>query len=566
MATPEYDLDDILNEIISKNVGEDIKSKVDEIDKAKQGITEEKEPKLPVEKDEPKPVQAEEPPKAEVKSEPKPEVKEEPKPAVKEEAKPVKEEKPPVKEEQPKPAPAEKKAEPVKTEKPKEVNKAKEDTSLEDIDVPFLESNREVPADEVNESVSLLELGGYEREEEPKRVRKEKQKNSKRKWRKTKAGKICISIILVLVLAIGGTGGYAVWYVNDMLNNITEQGSDNASTTTDEWKGMDELTESFDTINENEYSASYRDMVKKWYYNGEPASSSNVLNVMLIGEDTRGSEISDSGTRADSAIIGSVNTQTGEIVLTSILRDAYVYYETTPGDESTGRYGKINGAMAFGGVDCYINAVERMFKVNIDNYVIVNFTSFQKIIDSLGGVTITMTNAEIREINNHPGTYGKVRIDGEAGDLRLSGEQALAYCRIRHLDSDNVRADRQKTVLLQLFKQIKGASTMKLAELATTLMPYVKTGFTKKEVLSIGQYALSHGWISYKTVTYTVPTNETNTDGTAITTCKGGTYYGEWIWKVDCPLAAQILQKKIYGKSCINLAENRQNFAALSDY
>ena len=563
MATPEYDLDDILNEIISKNVGEDIKSKVDEIDKAKQ---EEKEPKPPVKEDEPKPAKAEEPPKEEVKNEPKPVVKEEPKPAVREEANPVKEEKPPVKEEQPKPAVPEKKAEPVKTEKPKEVNKAKEDTSLEDIEVPFLESNKEVPDDEKNESVSLLELGGYEREEAPKSVRKERKKNSKKKWRKTKAGKICISIILVLVLAIGGTGGYAVWYINDMLNNITEQDPDNASTTTDEWKGMDELVESFDTINEGEYSASYRDMVKKWYYNGEPASSSNVLNVMLIGEDTRGSEIADSGTRADSAIIGSVNTQTGEIVLTSILRDAYVYYETTPGDESTGRYGKINGAMAFGGVDCYINAVERMFKVNIDNYVIVNFTSFQKIIDLLGGVTVTVSAAEIREINNHAKTYGNVKLSTEPGEQLLSGEQALAYCRIRHIDSDNARADRQKTVLLSLFKKAKDASTMKLAELATTLMPYVKTGFAKKEILSIGQYALSHGWISYKTVTYTVPTNETNTDGTALTTCKGGTYYGEWIWKVDCPLAAQILQKKIYGKTCIYLAENRQNFAALSDY
>ncbi|MDE5670288.1 MAG: LCP family protein [Eubacterium sp.] len=566
MGTPDYDLDDILNEIINKNVGEDIKAKMDEIDKAKEALK---------------------------KEEDKPE-KEEPKPQIKEDVNPKKEMKPseisPAK--APEPKKEESKAEAVKKEKKPEVPEKtaaanasatvvyKDEPKKEEpkipakppvkmdfnIDEPFLESNREVPNDEADASVNLFELGGYETENMPRRARKDKNKNSKKKWRKTKVGKICISLILVLAIAIVGTGGYAVWYVNDMLNGITQQDPDTPNTTTDEWKGMDEFYENFETINENEYSSSYRDMVKKWYYNGEPVSSSNVLNVMLIGEDTRGDEISESGTRADSAIIGSVNTQTGEIVLTSILRDSYIYYETTPGDESTGRYGKINGAMAFGGVDCYINAVERMFKVNIDNYVIVNFTSFQKIIDSLGGVTVTMSAAEIREINNHPNTYGGVSISGEAGDLLLSGEQALAYCRIRHLDSDNVRADRQKTVLLSLFKKVKDASTMKLAELATTLMPYVKTGFSKKEILSIGQYALSHGWISYKTVTYTVPTNETNTDGTTLTTCKGGTYYGEWIWKVDCPLAAQILQKKIYGKTSISLAENRQNFASLSDY
>lgn len=574
MGTPDYDLDDILNEIINKNVGEDIKAKMDEIDRAKeeakQGDKPEKEKPQP-----PKEAKAEQPAKPPVKADvPKKEapnneqakaeaVKNEPQAPKKETvakstATVVYKEEP--KKETPKAAPAAPKA--VKKEQEAKPS-VKSDFNM---DEPFLESNREVPKDEAEGSVNLFDLGGYAAEEAPRSVRREKKKKSKKKWRKTTAGKICISLILVLAIAIVGTGGYAVWYVNDMLNGITEQDPNTPNTTTDVWKGMDEFYESFDTINENEYSSSYRDMVKKWYYNGEPVSSSNVLNVMLIGEDTRGDEISDSGTRADSAIIGSVNTQTGEVLLTSILRDSYVYYETTPGDESTGRYGKINGAMAFGGIDCYINAVERMFKVNIDNYVIVNFTSFQNIIDSLGGVTVTMSAAEIREINNHPNTYGGVSISGEAGDLLLSGEQALAYCRIRHLDSDNVRADRQKTVLLSLFKKVKDASTMKLAELATTLMPYVKTGFSKKEILSIGQYALSHGWISYKTVTYTVPTNETNTDGTALTTCKGGTYYGEWIWKVDCPLAAQILQKKIYGKTSISLAENRQNFASLSDY
>lgn len=556
MGTPDYDLDDILNEIINKNVGEDIKAKVDEIDRAKEALKEEDKP----EKEEQKTQLTEDvnSKKEEKLSENAPVKKSEPK---KEEA--VKKEKKP---EVPEKTVANTTATVVYKEEPKKEEPQIPEKTDFNIDEPFLESNREVPNDEPDASVNLFELGGYETENMPRRARKDKKKNSKKKWRKTKVGKICISLIFVLAIAIVGTGGYAVWYVNDMLNGITQQDPDTPNTTTDEWKGMDEFYENFDTISENEYSSSYRDMVKKWYYNGEPVSASNVLNVMLIGEDTRGDEISDSGTRADSAIIGSVNTQTGEIVLTSILRDSYIYYETTPGDESTGRYGKINGAMAFGGVDCYINAVERMFKVNIDNYVIVNFTSFQKIIDSLGGVTVTMSAAEIREINNHPNTYGGVSISGEAGDLLLNGEQALAYCRIRHLDSDNVRADRQKTVLLSLFKKVKDASTMKLAELATTLMPYVKTGFSKKEILSIGQYALSHGWISYKTVTYTVPTNETNTDGTTLTTCKGGTYYGEWIWKVDCPLAAQILQKKIYGKTSISLAENRQNFASLSDY
>ncbi len=554
MSDRSFDLDDILNEIISKNVGEEMKAKVDELDKAKQ--EEAFEADKPVEDTEN--IQEEETIKeAETEEQ------------VSEEAVPQKAE------DDNKSDAAELKTdepdlqEAVETDEEEETEEQPENSSEQEEAAAFefehILDEDSSTADNDRENIDLFELGGYDK----KTVKKNKDKNRK-KWHKTVKGKIFIFVIVLLFAAIAGTGAYGFWFVNHALDTITDNNPDRNqdNSTIDSWTGMDEFSESFITINEDSRAnvSSYRDMVKKWYYNGEPARSSNVINVLLIGEDTRGEDISDKGTRADSAIIASLNTSTSEIVLTSILRDSYIYYETTIGDESTGRWDKINSAMSYGGVNCYINAVERNFKVNIDNYVIVNFSSFQKIIDTLGGVRITMTNAEIREINNHPGTYGNVSINGQAGELLLDGEQALAYCRIRHIDSDNVRADRQKTVLLQLFKQLKDASAFKLAEVVTNLLPYVKTGYSKSEIISIGQYALSHGWISYKTVTYTVPTNETDTDGTAITTCKGGTYYGAWVWKVDCPLASQILQKKIYGKTSIVLSENRPNFSALSDY
>ncbi len=554
MSDRSFDLDDILNEIISKNVGEEMKAKVDELDKAKQ--EEAFEADKPVEDTEN--IQEEETIKeAETEEQ------------VCEEAVPQKAE------DDDKSDAAELKTdepdlqEAVETDEEEETEEQPENSSEQEEAAAFefehILDEDSSTRDNDRENIDLFELGGYDE----KTVKKNKDKNRK-KWHKTVKGKIFISVIVLLFAAIAGTGAYGFWFVNHALDTITDNNPDRNqdNSTIDSWTGMDEFSESFITINEDSRAnvSSYRDMVKKWYYNGEPARSSNVINVLLIGEDTRGEDISDKGTRADSAIIASLNTSTSEIVLTSILRDSYIYYETTIGDESTGRWDKINSAMSYGGVNCYINAVERNFKVNIDNYVIVNFSSFQKIIDTLGGVRITMTNAEIREINNHPGTYGNVSINGQAGELLLDGEQALAYCRIRHIDSDNVRADRQKTVLLQLFKQLKDASAFKLAEVVTNLLPYVKTGYSKSEIISIGQYALSHGWISYKTVTYTVPTNETDTDGTAITTCKGGTYYGAWVWKVDCPLASQILQKKIYGKTSIVLSENRPKFSALSDY
>ena len=304
-------------------------------------------------------------------------------------------------------------------------------------------------------------------------------------------------------------------------------------------------------------------MIKSWYYNGTPVSSTHVLNVLLIGEDTRGTEITDEDTRADSAIIVSINADTKAITLTSILRDSYCYYEVTEGDEESGKYGKINEAMMYGGIDCYIRAVENNFKVNIDNYVIVNFDSFASIVDTLGGITVEMTEKEINEINNHPSRYGGVRIDAQPGLVDLNGEQALAFCRIRKIDSDNERANRQKTVLLQIFEKMSGASTVRSLEVANSLMPYVMTGFSKSEIIDIGTYALRHGWLSFTTYTQTVPENTTDENGAVITTCRGGNFYGTWCWKVDFPLTAQLLHQSIYNKTNIQLAEDRPDFDKL---
>lgn len=390
---------------------------------------------------------------------------------------------------------------------------------------------------------------------------KKKKKEKKKASKLTKALRAII-IILVLLIIGGAVGIY--FYVNSSLNQVTDPPE--KTETTDEWTGMNVLVENFSPIYEDGDVYSYRDMLRTWYYNGSPASSTHVLNVLLIGEDTRDEEITDEDTRADSAIIVSINIDTSEITLTSVLRDSYCYYEVTEGDEESGRYGKINEAMMYGGIDCYIRAVENNFKINIDNYVIVNFDSFESIIDTLGGITVEMTQAEISEINNHQSRYGGVTIDAQPGLVDLNGEQALAFCRIRKIDSDNARADRQKTVLLQIFQKMSGASTVKSLEVANSLLPYVKTGFSKSEIIDIGTYALRHGWLGFTTYTQTVPENTTDENGEVITTCRGGTFYGVWCWKVDFPLTAQLLQQSIYDKTNIQLAEDRPDFDDLPLY
>ena len=384
--------------------------------------------------------------------------------------------------------------------------------------------------------------------------RKEKRKEKKKKKKKNTAIRvICILLIIILSACL-----VVFLYVNNALNQVTDD--DNPQSTTESAMAMDKLIENFQPIEETDAAqiSSLQDMIKQWYRNGTPASSSRVLNILLVGEDTRGKDVLESGTRADSAIIASLNADTKQIKLTSILRDAYAYWETTPGDESTGKFDKINAAMSTGDIHTYINAVENLYKIKIDNYVIVNFTSFEKIIDTLGGVELELTRAEINEINNHPKRYGKVYIektfDGNKGTLKLTGKQALAYCRIRKIDSDNMRANRQKICISKVFSDMKDASSVQLLKILNDMVPYIRTDMSKNNIVKTAKYALKEGWINFDIKSSNVPEYRNDESGA------GGIFYGTWCWKADYPMDAYMLQMDIYGKSSITLARTRVDY------
>ncbi|MDE6155361.1 MAG: LCP family protein [Eubacterium sp.] len=388
------------------------------------------------------------------------------------------------------------------------------------------------------------------------------QEPEQEKFFKTKKGKIVKAVIIILVLLIVAAGAFAVYFVNNMLNNLADDEDDDVSYQAVEYyNGMDFLQEDFPMIEEQSaYDVySYKEYLKYWYQNGDPVRSSHVLNVLLIGEDTVEEEILDTS-RADSAIIASVNVDTGTIHLTSVLRDLFVYYEDASGE---GHYGKINESAMYG-MSNYINTLERYYKISIHNYAVVNFASFPKIIDALGGVDINITTREINEINNNPYVYGDAGLvtiektfEGTEGVMRLDGLQALAYCRIRHIDSDNVRADRQKAVLNELFNKAKTAGTLDTVKLVNQLSQYTKTGYTKKELVSIGNTALRDGWLSFEIQSSNVPALENSKGGETFPV------YRAWIWLADIPKDAYELQQKIYGKSNIQLSENRPDYISM---
>ena len=212
----------------------------------------------------------------------------------------------------------------------------------------------------------------------------------------------------------------------------------------------------------------------------ELVSDKNVRNILLIGCD----EASGGSSRSDSIMIASVNKSTGKITICSILRDTHLYI---PGK----REAKVNSAYAWGGANLLIQTIEHNFGIRIDDYATVNFEMFTALVDGLGGVDVEVTEDEADYINNrHKYGYEKKPDAFESGEsVHLNGYQALWYSRIRKLDSDFMRTQRQRKVISAIASKIKNQinpiGAFGLISTAKEVAPYIETTLSNSDFWSL---------------------------------------------------------------------------------
>lgn len=341
-----------------------------------------------------------------------------------------------------------------------------------------------------------------------------------------------LSICIVAVIVVGIK-------FSDMMGGIYDPGNANPLV---EGETL-EAEEDFETMFGVSDAASLNDALKKWSNNGgEKMSSKNVINILLIGQDGDGGKKSNG--RADSIIIASVNKATKTITLASIMRDSYTYMNVDGRD----RYEKINASCYYGGPKGVIEVVEKNYKIKIDYYASVYFGSFKDVIDALGGVTVPVEPGLASYINR---TSSQKIQSGDA--VLLNGAEALVYSRVRYYysDSDVSRTANQRRVINGIMQKARGASVTELYNVVEAVLPYMKTNMRQSKILSYGKQALTEGWINYAMQQETFPTLDTR--ATASISHAGS------CWVVDYPLAAQQLQKLLYGKTNIALDPNRVN-------
>ena len=293
-------------------------------------------------------------------------------------------------------------------------------------------------------------------------------------------------------------------------------------------------------------SANGKEYLYNWSRNSvSPMSRSDVINVLLIGLDSRtGLQY---GGRSDTLILLSLNKTTKKINMTSFFRDTYCYINNN-GKES---YGKINSSYAKGGANCLIDTIESNFKVDINYYVTVDFSTFEQIIDALGGLKVTVQEYEaayIRKTEKISMPSGK--------NVTLNGKQALLFSRIRKCDpdSDVSRTRRQRMVITSLINTAKNASVTEINSMLNTLLPYVRTNLTQSEISNYIAEAVFGGWMNYEIVETTLSDSDVFKTG----------YVGESsVVFMEFPVAAQRLQKAIYGETNITINEGDQTMFSL---
>lgn len=338
--------------------------------------------------------------------------------------------------------------------------------------------------------------------------------------------------IFVVIMAVG------IGYVSSKLDIINYDDKKETSVSGDANKIYEE--EEFEIMQAIDSASSYNDFIYKWANNGgELRKSKNVINVLLLGLDSE--DALEKGGRSDTILLASLNKKTKKIYLTSFFRDTWTYMNIGGED----RYNKINSAYFYGGDEALIDTFEKNYKIDVDYYCAVDFSSFTDIINALGGITVEVQQYEAEYINRttvHTIDYGPA--------VKLNGWEALVFARIRKSDSDSdvSRTRRQRLVISAFIESAKGASLSQLNNALDKLFKYVKTDLTKMQILGYAAQALSGGWMDYEI-------EQVNLSDPEIF-CTG--YVGNSaVVFVDFPMVAETVQKAIYGDSNVVNTEDR---------
>jgi LCP family protein required for cell wall assembly len=261
-----------------------------------------------------------------------------------------------------------------------------------------------------------------------------------------------------------------------------------------------------------------------------------IENILLIGLDGTNDKFPK---RSDTMIILTIDKLNKSLKLTSLARDTLV---KIPGRGEE----KLTHAYAYGQEELLMQTINENFDLDIKDYAVVNFKSFIDIVDIIGGVDINVNEKEIHHLNevikecygvNHEDTKN-IEYITSSGNHNLNGYQALAYARIRKLDTIYKRDERQRLILTNIAHKLSDVSISKYLQIAKSILRHIKVNIAFNKIIDLA--FIAHELASYDISQLEFPISEYREEGRI---GEKGTYVVKW----DKNKNIELLHQFIYG-------------------
>lgn len=372
-------------------------------------------------------------------------------------------------------------------------------------------------------------------------------------WQKFLGLKLWIRIVAIVLVVVLALGLVAYGYIHSKyrLMNISD-GKFAGTEVSAEGDSQDEL--------ENEELQS-REIEEKQAIEatGEIEEDKAVFNILLLGTDDRTTKFNDNA-RGDTCILLSINRETNQVHLVSFERAIGV---KIPSGEYEGQWDWLTHMFWYGGPYLMTRQIRENFKVDVTKYIRVNIRTFMELVDSVGGVDIDMTEAECNNINHPEGTFTAGNIKGMhvekevqqdlvPGINHLNGATAMCYARLRAIDDDWHRVERQRKVILAAVENLKKLSVTELDKLLNNVLPLVQTNLTEGDIASLIPEAATFVNMDYDTTTFPLKHTYGLMDGMC----------GRKVLALDFETNAEELQNFLYGETTAEELSEKYGSAA----
>lgn len=311
-----------------------------------------------------------------------------------------------------------------------------------------------------------------------------------------KIGRAALIILLVLVLLIGAVVAF-VW---SKLSKITyDDGSLKTPTSAVDVDPTGDSPDATDPDSATEEETEPEELVSleglemmtaPIMSSGKLFENDDVMNILVVGTDEHVKGFVDNA-RGDLNMLISINKKAGTVKLVSFSRG--IGLPILEGSYK-GKYDMLTHVHRWAGTSATLQAMEDAFKIEIDHYVRVNFNTVIRVIDAIGGIEIELTKAEADYMNEFNETVTNMASTPTQkpcveGVNHLDGGMACHYARLRGVDDDWVRMDRQRTVVLQTVEKLKGSSFSTLNELCDMVLPLIQTNLSTIEIAELILYS-----------------------------------------------------------------------------